>query len=53
MLPITVVTGFLGSGKTTLINKFLTDAGEGTVVLSTNLVTWISTVKSYRVEGSG
>jgi G3E family GTPase len=32
MLPITVVTGFLGSGKTTLINKFLTDAGEGTVV---------------------
>jgi G3E family GTPase len=32
MLPITIVTGFLGSGKTTLINKFLSNEGEGTVV---------------------
>ena len=32
MLPITIVTGFLGSGKTTLINQFLNTGSEGIVV---------------------
>jgi G3E family GTPase len=35
-LPITVVTGFLGSGKTTLIRRFLTteDAADTAVIVN-------------------
>ena len=33
-LPVTIVTGFLGSGKTTLVRKFLeTPEGEGTALI--------------------
>ncbi len=33
-MPVTVVTGFLGSGKTTLIRRFLdTEAGRGTAII--------------------
>ena len=33
-IPVTVVTGFLGAGKTTLVRRFLaTPAGEGTAVV--------------------
>ena len=33
-LPVTVVTGFLGAGKTTLVRRFLaTPAGAGTAIV--------------------
>jgi G3E family GTPase len=33
-IPVTIVTGFLGAGKTTLVRRFLTTAeGEGTAVV--------------------
>ncbi len=33
-IPVTVVTGFLGAGKTTLVRRFLsTPEGEGTAVV--------------------
>lgn len=33
-LPLTILTGFLGAGKTTILNKFLkTEAGRGSAVL--------------------
>ena len=33
-LPVTIVTGFLGSGKTTLVRNFLeTPEGEGTALI--------------------
>jgi predicted ATPase len=33
-IPVTIVTGFLGAGKTTLVRHFLTTAqGEGTAVV--------------------
>ena len=33
MIPVTVVAGYLGSGKTTLINKFLKEAESPIAVL--------------------
>src|SRR5690606_19608675 len=38
MLPVTVVTGFLGAGKTTLVNQWLTDATPGEVAVIVNEV---------------
>lgn len=35
-LPVTVVTGFLGAGKTTLVNRWLTDAASGEVAVIVN-----------------
>ena len=33
-IPVTIVTGFLGAGKTTLVRRFLDDAGRrGTAVI--------------------
>jgi type II secretory pathway predicted ATPase ExeA len=33
-IPVTIVTGFLGAGKTTLVRRFLaTPEGEGTAVV--------------------
>lgn len=35
-LPVTVVTGFLGSGKTTLVNRWLADFAPGEVAVIVN-----------------
>ena len=35
-LPVTVVTGFLGAGKTTLVNRWLADARRGDVAVIVN-----------------
>ena len=35
-LPVTVVTGFLGAGKTTLVNRWLGDARRGDVAVIVN-----------------
>ena len=37
MTPVTVVTGFLGAGKTTLINRWLTELGEDAAVIVNEL----------------
>jgi G3E family GTPase len=36
MLPVTVVTGFLGAGKTTLVNTWLAGASQGEVAVVVN-----------------
>lgn len=38
MLPVTVVTGFLGAGKTTLVNRWLSEAPRGDVAVIVNEV---------------
>src|SRR6185312_6144723 len=35
-VPVTVVTGFLGAGKTTLVNRWLADAPRGDVAVIVN-----------------
>jgi G3E family GTPase len=35
-IPVTVVTGFLGAGKTTLVNRWLTGASRGEVAVIVN-----------------
>lgn len=35
-LPVTVVTGFLGAGKTTLVNQWLSLAGDGDIAVIVN-----------------
>ena len=37
-VPVTVVTGFLGAGKTTLVNRWLADAARGDVAVIVNEV---------------
>lgn len=36
MVPVTVVTGFLGAGKTTLVNRWLTNVTRGDVAVVVN-----------------
>src|SRR4051794_39537602 len=35
-VPVTVVTGFLGAGKTTLVNRWLADLARGDVAVIVN-----------------
>ena len=34
--PVTVVTGFLGAGKTTLVNRWLADVERGEIAVIVN-----------------
>lgn len=35
-VPVTVVTGFLGAGKTTLVNHWLADVARGDIAVIVN-----------------